>query len=166
MLVERMRDEAIAADMAQRFRIGGGLDGDRQEERNERIGSDVKILRDGAIAAPRLDERGGLDPVFFENSPVGHATVLDAADPPYPSIESLTAQDLGRKLGAPDDIPPMLKPGPGLIDLLVAGAEDRLDLIGRQPPTRLLMRSPSGKRIPGNLKVACECAWSIALAPQ
>jgi hypothetical protein len=30
----------------------------------------------------------------------------------------------------------------------------------------LLMRSPSGKRIPGNLKVACECAWSIALAPQ
>ena len=165
MFVERVRNEAVAADVAQRFRIGGGLDGDRQEERNERVGGDVEILRNGAVTAPESDERGGPDPVFFESGPVGHEAAFDPADPPYPSVEPLAAQRLGRELGTQADLLPVLKPRPDLVDLLIAGAQYRLDLIRRKPAPRLLVGPPAGKRVPGNLQIARERTRSIALAP-
>ena len=55
---------------------------------------------------------------------------------------------------------------PDLVDLLVAGAQDRFDLVRRQSASWLLERSPAGERVPGNLKIVCEYAASIALAPQ
>src|SRR5712675_410357 len=42
MLVEWMRHDAITLDLAQRIRISCGLDGDRQEERHQRINGEVE----------------------------------------------------------------------------------------------------------------------------
>lgn len=77
----------------------------------------------------------------------------------------MAAQRLRRKLGTPNDLSPMLEPSPGLVDLLVAGTQNGLDLIGWEPATRLLVGTPAGKRVPGNLQVARETARPIALAP-
>ncbi len=95
---------------------------------------------------------------------IWHDSAFDAADPPDPASEALTVLAPQRQVGQPDDLLPVLKPAPDLVDLLIAGTEDGLELVRGKATPRFLARALGRKWVVGNIKIGREHPWPIALA--